>query len=455
MDKIAIFKRLKQHYNRVKEDGYNILFIALQGSQNYGLDNENSDVDSIAVVLPTLNEISLNQPPISRTIKLDNECIDIKDVRLISHQWIKQNTQYLQILFTEFKIVAKEYRDFYNQLIQMNEDIVTINRTHLYRNIIGIGTACYRDFYSKGLGKRYKGKNLYHLIRLTCLFDNLNNNLSYKDSLTTYPEDIKDLILQAKEASLKYTDAKKLNERYYQKLLNQPFDVDHSKCIYQPDIEIKLNSIIKQIIAFSLKQEMQIITKEVNLEQYPNVYFTSDCHFGHTNIIKYEHRDEAMNISGTMEHDQKLISNWNSIVKPKDLVIILGDFSFHKPDKTMEILRQLNGYKVLIEGNHDCIFLKNKSFDRSLFEEIAEYKEYHYRGYHLCLMHYPITSFKHIDKETNNYLHIHGHIHSAPYEITKKSYNVGVDINDYKPIHINTVIEKCLSNIGGMKNGQL
>ena len=72
MDKIAIFKRLKQHYNRVKEDGYNILFIALQGSQNYDLNDDNSDVDSIAVVLPTLDEISLNQPLVSKNIKLDN-----------------------------------------------------------------------------------------------------------------------------------------------------------------------------------------------------------------------------------------------------------------------------------------------------------------------------------------------------------------------------------------------
>lgn len=456
MDKIAIFKRLKQHYNRVKEDGYNILFIALQGSQNYNLDNDNSDVDSIAVVLPTLDNISLNQPLVNRNIKLDNnEIIDVKDIRLVTQQWIKQNTQYLQILFTDYKIVNKDYRDYVNQIFQMNEDIVTINRTHLYRNILGIGRSCYLNFYNKGLGRRYKGKELYHLIRLTNLFENLNNNLSYKESLTTYSIELKELILNCKAEKIKYTEAKKLNERYHQKLLNQPFDVDHSKCIYIPEVETKLNNIVKLIIASSLKQEMQIITKEVNIEQYPNVYFTSDCHFGHSNIIRYEQRDEKMNISGTMEHDQKLISNWNSIVKPRDLVIILGDFSFHKPETTMEILRQLNGHKVLIEGNHDCIFLKNKSFDRSLFEEITEYKEYHYRGYHLCLMHYPITSFKHIDKETNTYLHVHGHIHSAPCPVTKKSYNVGVDINDYKPVHINTVIEKCLSNEGGRINGQI
>ena len=122
MDKIAIFKRLKQHYNRVKEDGYNILFIALQGSQNYDLNDDNSDVDSIAVVLPTLDEISLNQPLVSKNIKLDNnEIIDIKDIRLISQQWIKQNTQYLQILFTDYKIINKDYKDTIVYKIRLEE----------------------------------------------------------------------------------------------------------------------------------------------------------------------------------------------------------------------------------------------------------------------------------------------------------------------------------------------
>lgn len=454
MDNITIYKRLKQHYNAVKDQGYNICFIALQGSQNYDLATDNSDVDTVAVVIPKLSELCRNKQAESRTIKLDNgEQIDVKDIRLIELQWIKQNSQYLQILFTPYKIVNKDYKDYVQFIYNMNEDITNINRTHLYRNLIGIGTQCYLGFRDNEGPRRYKGKQLAHLIRLTELFNNLNNGMAYADALVTYREGVKEKILQAKEMTLKYKEAKELNEEYHRRISNQVFDVNTSTCIYNPEFEQKLDNIIKLIITASLKKEMQIIQTEVNIEQYPNVYLTSDLHFGHTNIIKYEHRDERMNISGTMEHDQKLISNWNSVVKPKDLVIILGDFSFHKPDKTMEILKQLNGHKVLIEGNHDCIFLKNKSFDRTLFEEIAEYKEYHYRGYHLCLMHYPIQSFKHMDKETNNYIQVHGHIHSAPYVVPKKSYNVGVDINDYKPIHIDKVIEKCLKNRGGKVNG--
>ena len=69
-------------------------------------------------------------------------------------------------------------------------------------------------------------------------------------------------------------------------------------------------------------------------------------------------------------------------------------------------------------------------------------------------MHYPIHSFKHMDKKPNPYIHVHGHIHSYPSLECKHSYNAGVDVNDYKPVHINTIIQKCLDNKEGKINGQ-
>lgn len=454
MDNIAIYKRLKQHYNLVKNQGYNILFIALQGSQNYNLATEESDVDSMIVIIPSLDDIVSGKPPINKVIQSPlQEQIEIMDIRYFRDQLIKQNTQFLQILFTDYKIVNSGYRDYVNYLYNMNEELTHINRIALFRNIIGIGQACNRRFYKKEQDMKARCKQLYHLIRLDYLFKCLTEDKSYNESLFITEDSTRAFILKCKQADISYKEACELNDLYLQKLMNRAFDVNIANSEYNETIVTKLNNIVKQILAYTLKQEMQIVVKEVNLEQYPNVYFTSDCHFGHTNIIKYEQRDMKMNISGTMEHDQKLISNWNSIVKPKDLVIILGDFSFHKPEITMSILRQLNGHKVLIEGNHDCNFLKNKSFDRSLFEEIAEYKEYHYRGYHLCLMHYPIHSFKHMDKKPNPYIHVHGHIHSYPSLECKHSYNAGVDVNDYKPVHINTIIQKCLDNKEGKING--
>ena len=71
------------------------------------------------------------------------------------------------------------------------------------------------------------------------------------------------------------------------------------------------------------------------------VYLTSDLHFGHKNIIKYENR----NYNTVEEMDEDFIKKWNNKVNNNDLVYILGDFSWYKPEKTMEILKILKGKK--------------------------------------------------------------------------------------------------------------
>lgn len=42
---------------------------------------------------------------------------------------------------------------------------------------------------------------------------------------------------------------------------------------------------------------------------------------------------------------------WNATVRKNDTVYILGDFCWGKADEWLRIIRQLNGTKVLIEGN--------------------------------------------------------------------------------------------------------
>ena len=78
-------------------------------------------------------------------------------------------------------------------------------------------------------------------------------------------------------------------------------------------------------------------------------WFISDSHFGHEGAIKYCMRP----YKSIEEMDEALIHNWNSVVKHTDNVYHLGDLSFHKPARTLEILSLLKGHKHLILGNHD------------------------------------------------------------------------------------------------------
>ena len=75
--------RVNYDYQYVTGLGYNVFFVALTGSQNYGLAYEKSDIDTKAIIIPSFKDMVMNKKPVSETIVLPtNEHIDIKDVRL-------------------------------------------------------------------------------------------------------------------------------------------------------------------------------------------------------------------------------------------------------------------------------------------------------------------------------------------------------------------------------------
>lgn len=110
-----------------------------------------------------------------------------------------------------------------------------------------------------------------------------------------------------------------------------------------------------------------------------NIWFTSDLHFSHKNILKHcEARLEAFGIPNDItdeekveQHDKYLIKLWNKTISKKDTVYVLGDFSFANAEGTKKILSKLNGYKFLVLGNHD------KSSDKlnGHFKQITQMKE--------------------------------------------------------------------------------
>ncbi len=77
------------------------------------------------------------------------------------------------------------------------------------------------------------------------------------------------------------------------------------------------------------------------------IYFISDTHFGHRNIVRYRPFNDIE------EMDNTLINNWNSTVHENDEVYILGDFIYKSDKHCSYYLRQLAGKKHLIVGNHD------------------------------------------------------------------------------------------------------
>ena len=166
------------------------------------------------------------------------------------------------------------------------------------------------------------------------------------------------------------------------------------------------------------------------------VFFTSDLHFGHKNIIKFCNRPfdsvEAM--------DKALIKNWNATVQHDDEVYIVGDFT-HDYGNAKKYLPVLNGKKYMIEGNHDK-FLRDLKEKEYWFEWVKEYAVVYCSGMKLVLFHYPIAEWSGFYSGS---IHIHGHVHNRPIapswnpSITR-AFNVGVDVNDFKPVSIDSII---------------
>ena len=85
------------------------------------------------------------------------------------------------------------------------------------------------------------------------------------------------------------------------------------------------------------------------------VWFTSDTHFGHANIIRLSNRP----FTSVSDMDTAIKSNWQSRVRPEDDVWHLGDFAFKNGRAAASYLSELPGNKHLVWGNHDSEETKN------------------------------------------------------------------------------------------------
>lgn len=82
-----------------------------------------------------------------------------------------------------------------------------------------------------------------------------------------------------------------------------------------------------------------------------NIFFTSDTHFGHINILNFCERP----FKDTDEMDEVIITNWNNKVGKNDIVFHLGDFAFATNKRWQELIHRLNGKIILVLGNHKII----------------------------------------------------------------------------------------------------
>lgn len=171
--------------------GYEVVGVFLQGSQNYGLAYENSDVDSKAIVLPKFNDFVLNKAPVSTTSVLDNdEHIDLKDIRLMFDCFKKQNINFVEILFTKYKVLNPKYEKLFKPMLVNREFIARYNNYAAVNCIAGMSMEKMKALehpYPATLDKinryGYDPKQLHHIVRLREFIDRYITGVSYDECL--------------------------------------------------------------------------------------------------------------------------------------------------------------------------------------------------------------------------------------------------------------------------------
>lgn len=155
------------------------------------------------------------------------------------------------------------------------------------------------------------------------------------------------------------------------------------------------------------------------------IFFISDTHFGHTNILKFTKADgsKLRPWDDLEEMHEAMVQNWNSVVKPQDKVYHLGDvYMGGRPD--MPLLERLNGHKRLVLGNHD-------GYDTSCYLKHFEhvYGSRQFDGF--IFTHIPI----HTDSLARWGHNVHGHLHANGVN-DARYINVSVEQIDYTPISL-------------------
>lgn len=173
------------------------------------------------------------------------------------------------------------------------------------------------------------------------------------------------------------------------------------------------------------------------------IYLTSDLHFNHVNILKYE--PVSRPFETLEEMNEKIISNWNAVVKPEDTVYVLGDMAMGTVDASRACIERLNGKIVLIRGNHDSP--KRIEMYKALGIEVHDIYYLPYKGRYFILCHFPIASeefIKMVIKDNSEVVNLYGHVHSnAPKGYVNGTYHVGMDTNNLTPISIQQIWDEC------------
>ena len=179
-----------------------------------------------------------------------------------------------------------------------------------------------------------------------------------------------------------------------------------------------------------IEKAMLIDLQDENPER---IFFVSDPHFDHANIIDYCKRP----FSDVNEMNHVIEENWRTMIPSDGRVIFLGDMSFGRGSRSPRWwAERLNGRKIYIKGNHDRGVGEHSNI--KTVDRIAKSGLLILSGCRIYLNHFP-------DNIPNDWKgwSVHGHIHNnGPFlNVGRKRINVSLDVTKFKPVPLTRILE--------------
>lgn len=360
-----IQNRVQEHYEEACSLGHEVVGVWLNGSQNYGLDIYNdtyqSDVDTKCIVLPSVDEIVKGLPPYSHThVTANNEHIDIKDVREMFKMFKKQNSSYVEILFTDYYVINPKYKDLVQELIDHAEKIAHLNINLSLKCFVGTSKQKLKNLehpFPNAIEKikkyGYDPKQLHHLARINEMIRKYGEGRPYKECLKTSTprwlielktntnhDEIIDKIRKTADKDLSYNTGLEAIEEFAQKLdrdtvsvkdryLQDPVIVDNETISFLDELCARFikKFLTEQIInekALTKENILAILKEKYNFRMHDNFdkdYYKYVLYGGNHEYSYYceMRKDGSMNLN-----TKNFGGDWSSLDFSPEELIFLG-----------------------------------------------------------------------------------------------------------------------------------
>ena len=267
-----IRERMMKHWNRALElyPEDRIVGLFLQGSQNYYMEDEFSDVDTKLLIIPSLDDIVLNRSPVSTTHILDNdEHMDAKDIRIYWQTMRKGNPNFIELMFARVQMINPLYQEEWEKVLALREDIAFMDKLTSVKAMMGMINEKYFAMEHRYPSRveiidkfgGYDPKQLHHLVRVTYLLQGyLSRDYTYLELvlLNNVPKDVYEWVRDIKRNGVESLDQARSLADIYKKLAEDMHNIAKEKLTAgaDPEVNAAMNEVLALILKKSIKKEI-------------------------------------------------------------------------------------------------------------------------------------------------------------------------------------------------------